>query len=207
MVQKENKGSLDKCVGLDQVHYPKFFYEVFILVITRCFYDLQMNCSISWCSSCMCRNCRQHAFTLGFNWLKHSTCTDLGSQTEINCRSIGSWWTAFSAGEHPHMDAGSICLSWLWVGVDGIHLDLSVLPPPPQMLLFLLCLLAAPQFTVTLLLRASQLKSAGEFWLSLAVARASQTILANKQCSVTRRGLFGKTLKLWILNREGLLQT
>lgn len=116
---------------------------------------------------------------------------------------------------HTSRQTESICLSWRWAEVDGIDLDPSHSflhsAPPPFLSYFVFSRGCHSQsHTANHLSRRLRSHSQrGKFGFqqrALDFARAAQNVLANNHPSVSECGLFGRTFRLWILNREWLLE-
>lgn len=128
-------------------------------------------------------------------------------KAEIDSEENNSWLMCVCAGMHPRADRESICLSWHRAEVDGIDLDLSrsflrSAPPPP--------LLSLP-FTVTLCKSPLTEASVGGGILAFGDVRCTlpgqlkmSWLTTIPQC--LNVGFFGRTFRLWFLNRDGLLK-
>lgn len=136
-------------------------------------------------------------------------------KAEIDSEENNSWLMCVCAGMHPRADRESICLSWHRAEVDGIDLDLSrsFLPSlcSSSSSAFSLCLLARLPFTVTLCKSPLTEASVGGGILAFGDVRCTlpgqlkmSWLTTIPQC--LNVGFFGRTFRLWILNRDGLLK-
>lgn len=116
---------------------------------------------------------------------------------------------------HTQTDRESICLSWQWAEVDGIDLGLShsfLHSAPPPLLSYFVFSRGCHSQSHSANHLSQRLRShrwRGNFGFQQRVpyfARAAQNVLANNHLTVSECGFFGRTFRLWILNREGLLQ-
>lgn len=163
-------------------------------------------------------HCDQHAFNSEFNlnliFILHWSRIKL-VKAKIDLKENSSWLMRACDGMRPRAHTSrqteSICLSWRWAEVDGIDLDPSHSflhsAPPPFLSYFVFSRGCHSQSHTAnhLSRRLWSHTQRGKFGFQQRVldyARAAQNVLANNHPSVSECGLFGRTFRLWILNRE-----